>query len=420
MINLKDKVACVIDFGNYIGLARNLSKSFGTVYYYCPWVINGFPEHDPVDIGRGVEGIIKVKDWEDVFEQTDIFIFPDIYYAGLQSMLRRMGKLVFGSGRAQEMETDRGGMKRLQQNLELPTNEYEEVEGLYELEERLKLLQNRYIKSSLRGDSETFKHINYTLSKEELKSIKHRMGVYDRKEKYIIESPVDAIAEIGIDTMTCDGKYLEESVTGIELKDTGFYGRIVKYDKLPFQIKNVTDKLSPVFESYGYRGAYSNEIRVDKNKDGYLIDQTCRIPSPPGHLMMCMYTNFAEMIWSIASGEIPKVKYKYEHGVQYIIKSELGKTEPVALQYPKEYEDYIDIKNMVVDDYGTPYFTPNGVELCEIASVVGVGHTMDEAIKMATKISDSIQGFDIKINTNCIEDAKKQIANLKANGISFL
>lgn len=420
MDNLKDKVACVIDFGNYIGVARRLAKDFSKVFYYNPTVINGFPEHNPVDIGRGVNEIIKIYDWEDFFEEIDIFVFPDLYYSGLQELLRRQGKLVFGSGKAQVMETDRGSMKRLQTELNLPINEYREVEGLYELENVLRNTEDKFIKSSLRGDAETFYHTNYALSKEELKSMKHKMGIFDKKEKYIIETPIESMAEIGLDTMIADGMYLEESLGGIELKDTGYYGRMMRYDRLPKQIKNITDKLAPVFQTYGMRGAYSNEVRVDKKGVGYLIDQTLRFPTPPVSLMMIMYENFSEIIWSIASGITPKVKYRYEHGVQLIIRSELGMTDPVALQFPAEYKDYIDIKNLVIDDDGTFYFTPNGVPMKEIGSVCGIGHSLEQALKMAKEISETVKGFDIKINCDCIEDAKNQIKELNKNGIRFL
>ena len=420
MINLKNKIACCIDFGNYIKLAQVLSKSFEKVYYFNPFTINGFPEHNAIDIGRGVGEIVKIYNWEDYFEEIDIFIFPDLYNEGLQEFLRRQGKLVWGSGRGQIMETDRGLMKRLQKELGIPLGEYQEVEGLYELEEVLKTTDDKYIKSSLRGDSETFKHTNYTLSKEEIKALKHKMGIFDKKEKYIIETPIDSIAEIGIDTMVCDGQYLAESLVGIELKDIGYYGRIMPYNTLPSQLKIVTDKLAPIFQNYTYRGSYSNEVRVDKKKVGYLIDQTMRLPSPPGSLMYVMYENLAEMVWSVASGILPKVKYKYEHGVQFIIKSELAKTEPVAIQFPSQYKDYIDIKNLVIDDDGTHYYTPNSVEMREIGSVVGVGHTMEQAVKMATEIAETVKGFDIKINTDCIADAKKQIAELTKNGIRYI
>lgn len=420
MINLKDKTVCVCDFGNYIGIARRLSKDFGKTYYWNPSDINGFREHNAFDIGRGVEGIEKIHDWEDIIDECDIFVFPDIYMMGAQDMLRRMGKLVFGSGRGQKMETDRGWMKQLQKEVGLPLNEFEEVEGLYDLEERLKVLEDRYIKSGLRGDNETFHHTNYILSKEELKGMKHRMGIFDKKEKYIIESPIESIAEIGIDTFVINGNFLPESLTGIELKDVGYYGRMVKYSSLPAQLKEVTDKLSDAFFQFGYRGPYSNEIRIDKNGVGYLIDQTCRFPSPPTSLMLLMYENLSEVIWQVANGNIPPVKYGDEHGVQFIMKSDLAQNEPVAIQFPKEYADNIDIKNLVIDDDGTWYYTPNGLAMKEIGSVSATGKTMEEAVANATKIAESVKGFDISINTDCIGDAKKQIETLNKNGIKYL
>jgi phosphoribosylamine-glycine ligase len=420
MMNLKDKTVCVCDFGNYIMIARRLSKDFGRTLYFAPSDINGFREHNAFDIGRGVEGIERIHDLEEYEDEVDIFVFPDLYMIGKQESLRRRGKLVFGSGRGQMMETNRGYMKRLQKELGLPLNGYEEVTGVYALEERLKVLEDKYVKSSLRGDNETFHHTNYILSKEELKGMKHRMGIFDKKETYIIEDPIESIAEIGIDTFSCDGMFLNESLTGIELKDVGYYGRMVKYNRLPKQLKEVTDKLSDTFNLYNYRGPYSNEIRIDANKTGYLIDATCRFPQPPTSLMTLIYDNFSEVVWEVASGRIPKVEYSNEHGVQFIIKSELAQTEAVAVQFDKKYLDNIDIKNLVVDDDGTYYYTPNNISMKEIGSVSATGKTMEQAVRLATKIAESVKGFDIKINTDCISDAKKQMDTLNKNGINYL
>jgi hypothetical protein len=420
-MDLKNKTVMVLDFGSYIGVARRLSKDFGRVLYFCPSDINGYREHGPFDIGRGVPGIERIHDVEDYEDEVDLFVFADLYMVGKQEQLRRNGKRVFGSGRGQIMETDRGYMKRLQKELGMPLNDYEEVQGVYELEERLKVLEDRYIKSALRGDNETFHHINYVLSKDKLKAMKHKMGIFDRKENYIIESPIESIAELGIDTMVVDGEYLEESLTGIELKDVGYYGKMVKYFKLPRQLKDVTDKLSHTFMQYGYRGAYSNEVRIAKDMTGYLIDQTNRFPQPPTSLMCLIYENFSEVLWEVASGNVPTVKYKDAHGVQLIIKSDLAKTEePIAVQFPIEYKDNIDIKSLVVDDNGTWYFSPNNYDMKEIGSVSATGKSMKDALNKATKIAQQVKGFDIKINTDCIEDAEKQIANLHKNGINYL
>lgn len=425
MINLKDKynlslkTATVIDFGNCISVAQKLSKSYGKVYYHIPNVINGFASHEAYDIGRGVEGIHKVSDWASIFEETDIFIFPDLYFQDLQAFFKRMGKLVFGSGHGQKMESDRGYMKLLQKELGLPLNPYVEVTGMDELEEVLKKQENCYVKGSLRGDMETFKSVNYTLSREVLKELRHRLGIFDRQEKYIVETPIDAIGEIGYDGYVIDGKYPLETCCGIEIKDSFYVGKMTNYHQLPKQIRLIGDKLAPIFKSYDYRGAYSNEIRIDKKMNGFLIDQTCRFGAPPLDLNLEMYENFAEIIWDVASGTVPVIKYKYKWGCQFIMRSELAQTESIAIQFPKKFEDNIKIKNLVIDN-GTHFYTRNSFVMKEVGSVVFCADTMDKAIKGAIEITKSIKSFDIKFNTDSAGEAEKQIKELIKNGIHFL
>lgn len=419
-VDLSDKTVCILDFGSQIAIAQRLSRDFGRTLYWNPSVINGYEGHEAKDIGRGVPGIIKVKDWEDYREEIDLYVFTDIYLNGLQESLRREGKAVFGSGKCAELEKDRAAFKELLSSLELPVNEYDTATGVYELIEKLKVVEDRYIKSSLRGDMESFHHTNYTLSRMELKRMSHDMGVYDKREKYIIESPIEAIAEIGYDGFCVDGSYPEVTCNGLEIKDVGYVGRMVRYNQLPKQIKESLDKLGPVFMNYGYRGAISTEVRVDKDKVGYFIDPTLRFPEPNTSLILEMYENFSEVVWNVAHGVVPQIKYKFEYGVEFIICSEMAKSMPVAIQFPTEYERFVKIKNLVVDDDGTYYFTKNSMELEQIGAVIGLGHSMEQAVNMATKIASTVKGFDIKINTDCIGDAQKQIKELNKNGIRFI
>lgn len=420
LYNLSEKTVLVLDFGNQVAVAQRLSRDFGKVLYYIPSVINGFEDHKSKDIGRGVEGITKITDWEEYKDEIDLFVFTDIYMNGLQERLRIEGKAVFGSGKCAEMEKDRVAFKELLKDLDLPVNEYDSAEGVPELTEKLKSIEDKYIKSRLRGDMETFHHQNFVLSKMELKRMSHDLGVYDKQETYVIESPIDAIGEIGYDGFCIDGSYPEISCNGIEIKDVGYLGKMIRYSNLPKQVTDSLNKLAPIFQSYGYKGALSTEIRIDKDKVGYFIDPTMRFPEPNTSLIMEMYDNFSEIIWDVAHGVIPKIKSKFEWGVELIIKSEMSRTEPVAIQFPEEYSKFIKIKNLVVDVDGVHYFTPNNIELCEIGAVIGFGRTMNEAIKMATEIAETVKGFDIKINTDCIESAKSQISELKNNGIYFL
>jgi hypothetical protein len=417
---IKNKTVLCFDFGSQIQVAQRLSKDFGKVLYYIPSVINGFEDHKAHDIGRGVEGVERVYDWWDYYDEIDLFVFTDIYMGGLQEFLRSRGKLVFGSGKAGKLETDRLGFKELIKELGLPVNEYDVANGIDELDFKLKSVEDRYIKSNLRGDMETFHHTNYVLSKTELKRMKHDYGVYDKQETFIIESPIESIAEIGYDGYCIQGAYPDVSCCGIEIKDVGYLGRMTRYNELPKQVTDVNDKIAPIMQGFDYRCAFSSEIRITKEKVGYFIDTTNRFPEPNTSLTLEMYDNYSEIIWEVANGIVPKIQAKYNWGCEFIIKSELAKTEPVAIQFPEKYKDNIKIKNLVVDENGTSYFTPNNVEMCEIGAVVACGKTMEEAVKMATEISKTVKGFDIKINTDCIEDAKNQMKELNKNGIRFI
>lgn len=786
MTPLSEIKCLVFDYSNYLCLAERLGRvdGFQKVYYYTPKIFNGFPDHRPLDIGRNVPNVEIVEEWASVIDEIDIVVFPDSHEPALQTYFESIGKKVFGSKYGCEIEHNRGMAKQMMKEIGLPVNDYEEATGMTELENILKQKENVFVKSSLRGDLETFHHENYMLSKAELLRMRNHMGAYAEKEKYIVETPIDSVGEIGIDTFCIDGQYPAEVLTGIELKDTGYYGQIVPYHTLPRQLKNVTDKFSPIFSDLKYRGAYSNEVIISPDKQGYLIDTTARCfssdteiltdkgwkffyeldgtetvctlnpndrnieyqkptnyisnfyegnmilftngdnsinslvtpnhavwrtdrhrgklfeqradsltdkgyiprigkwevpdveyfeipeyhhewdfiggnkkqnrshfvctkvkhensinikmdywiaflawfltegcvsgdknskgikenikisqkkyvkelmdvldncgfkykynsgigfqinsvqlsqylqpfgkkeeryvpdyikklssrqirifldnymladgsidrgkyftiskkmaddlqelimksgsvaniklrnnigtkvtikgkeytrkfniyviqeylnrsdywfetksrkdryikddpykglvydvtvpnhivyvrrngkplfsgncPQPPTDLMMEMISNYPEVIWQVANGIVPMIQYTYKHGIQLIIKSDLAKTEPSPLIIPDEYKRFVKVKNLVIDDDGVYWYTPMNIEMSEIASVVGLGSSIYDALDMAKKIAESIKGFDIKINTDCIEDAMEQIRNLKKIGINYL
>lgn len=422
--NLKNKNCLVFDYGSYISLAVRLgreSDGFGKVFYYVPLVHNGFPTHKPYDIGRNVEGITKVDEWASVIDDVDLVCFPDVFEPALQTYFKKIGKAVFGSKYAGELEYDRVLLKHKIEELGLPINDYWVAKGVDELDSILKQEKDVYVKSSLRGDSETWNSTNYLLSRGELDRMRHDLGVYQTEETYIIESKIKSLAEIGIDTFCINGDYPIDALSGIEIKDTGYYGQIVKYNSLPQQLKKVTDKFSNIFRELKYCSFHSNEVIIGEDKKGYLLDLTQRMPSPPGDIMSEIYTNFPEIVWMVGNGLIPTLEYKYTHGVELVIKSDLAKTDASPIIVPDEYKNFVKIKNLTIDDDGVWYYSPlEGNDMREIGSVIGLGNTMREAVNMAKKIADSLEGLDIEINTDCIDKVKEQINRLKSIGIHYL
>lgn len=424
MINLKNKVVLCYDYGSYIGLAQRLAREdgFGKVYYFLPKQQNGYPTHRPFDVGRNVEGITVIDEWASVIDEVDICVFPDVYEPALQEFFVSLGKAVFGSKYGGRLEYDRVLLKNKIEELDLPIGEYWVAKGVGELESILKEHENVYVKSSHRGDSETWKSTNYLLSKGELNRLRASLGIYATEEVFVVESKIESLAEIGVDSFSVNGDFPEKNLSGIEVKDNLYVGKIIDRSELPLQLKKVSDRLSNTFNELGYCSFYSDEVIIGTDRKGYLIDITARAPQPPSDLMLELYTNFPEIVWMVGNGITPSLEYKHIYGVQFIIRSELAKKDPSPIIVPDEYKRFVKVKNLTIDDDGVWWYVPlsDDLEMCEIGSVVSTGNTMYEAVQNAKNIAESIKGFDIKINTDCIEEVKEQISRLKNIGIHYL
>ena len=420
MIDLSDKKALVYDYYNMEEVAIALAKDFGEVYYTGPYVINGFEEHGPADIGRNVPNIKRVKDWASVIDEVDLCVTTDSHEPWLQQHWKNLGKKVFGSFFACELEKNRKEGKRLLKELGLPVGSYAEADGVDQLEQILMNTGHGWVKGGLRGDGETWEHKDWRLSKGEISRIRSHLKIYQNQPSYIVEQHIDGIAEIGKDIMTAGGRYPYHCMAGVEIKDCAYVCRIVPYRSLPSQLTDITDRLAPVFESMGYQGSFSDEVIIGKDKRGYMEDFTCRFGQPPTSIMTSIYTNFSEIIWMIASGLIPEIKFEHEWGVQLVIKSDIAEDHPSPIIVPDEYKPFVKIKNLVIDDDGTWNYTPMNTKMKEIGACIGMGHSLDDAMKKAVEVASSIIGFDTYIKTDSLDKAKKSLEKLSKAGIQFI
>lgn len=408
------------DYGSYLSVAKKLAEGSAIVYYFTPKIINGYPDHRPIDIGRNVDGIVRVKEYESVLSEIDAVYFADVHEPEKQNDFTKRGIPVFGCMYGSKLELDRIYMKAKMLEVGLPVNEWEEAYGIEELDRILKSAEDVYVKSGLRGDMETWKSIDYELSQEDLDDMKHHMDAYKNEETYIVEKKIPSIAEIGLDTFVVDGKFPEMVLTGIELKDTGYAGSVCAYKSLPRQLKAVTDKLADTLAELRHRGPVSNEVIIAENKKGYLLDWTARHPQPPTDLYIEMIEDYADVAWKIAQGIVPDVVYKHKYGVQLIIKSDMAQKRTVRMRVPEEYEANVKLKNMIVDENGLWCYTPSGIEMKEIGSVIGYGPTLRQAANMAKKVAEAVKGNNIKINSDCLSAAYEQLDALKNAGINYM
>lgn len=411
-----------MDYGNNISVAKRLAKDYGKVFYWPgPYVTNSFPVHNPSDIGNNVNEIITVKEWPSVYDEADEVMFLDSMEPYLQNWMKSHGKPVFGSVFAEKLEHDRLLIKQTLKDLGLPVGNYSVAHGLDELEQILMNSKDGYVKSSMRGNSETWKHKDWRLTKRQLKKLRHEMGLYENRETYIFEHPLESLIEFGYDGFICNGQYMDISMCGIEQKDKSYLGKFIYYKLLPSQITSVCNAFAPIFNDMGYNGHYSNEIIVTKDKRGFLIDNSNRYPSPPGDLMLRAYKNYSEIVHEIANGRMPNIEFEYQWGVQVIIKSDIAEDDPSPIIVPEEYKDNVNIKNLSIDEDGTWYYVPSpGFGMKEIGSLTYCANSADEAIKGAKTIAESIMGFDTYVDIDSLYDSQKALSKISKAGISFI
>lgn len=418
MINFKDKVALVYDYGNFIYVAQKLAESFGKVYYVCPWQTS-FPTQNTQMPGIGVPNLIKMDELESVEDEVDLFYFTDLFRPALQQRLKDKGKLVFGSGWGGNMEVRRIDFLEFMENVGLPTPKYEVIEGLGNLEKNLEDKQDKWIKVEgfFRGDLETYHYKKKELSKTLFNDMRHSLGVAQYHQLFVVCDPIDNAVEIGSDLMTVDGKYPKMGSWGIEIKDAGFAAIWDKYTNFPKQLLNVNNKLEQELDKLEYRGCISTEVRIQKGKPGILGDITCRNPEPPTSIMIEMIENYGECVWKVASGEIPEPVSKNKYGVMIVIKSDMARTEPVPIYFPDEIERWVKIKNLCVVD-GIKYYVPQNVEMREIGAVIGLGNTLEDAILECQSNAKKVEGPDLEMNEDTLNKAFEQINKFKEYSIT--
>lgn len=419
--DLKQKTVLVFDYGLFHCVAERLARDFGRVLYYVPWK-GAFPKSSTILIGKGFDNVERIpdsdrkKDFWDYIDEVDLFVFPDLLDSDLQEHLRDMGKRVWGSGRADRLETDRLMFRKLQEKLKMPTPKYEVIKGMQALKEFLMDTEDVYVKVSVwRGDIETFHHDNYVISAPYLEDLEYHLGPKKETMEFIVEYPVKGV-EIGYDGISIDGKFPEITAYGYEEKGRAYIGKIAKYEDLPEALKTTNEKLSSTFKEMGLRGFYSNEIRIGKDKIPYLVDPCVRCASPPTEVMVEAYSNFSEILWHGAGGQlvVPKPTGKYLALAR--ICSPYAEKDYTTIEYPDSMAKQVKLRNATVCDDGI-YIIPYGADT--IGSLVGIGQTIDEAIEKVKKNSDKVKAIRVEIYSDAFDKIKETISEGKKYGINF-
>lgn len=419
IVDLKEKTVMIYDNGLFIELGKTLSKYFKKVYYCMPWK-NAFPKSNQYIVGYGAEGVERIYNFFDYIDEIDLFIFPDVYDGDLQVYLQSIGKNVWGSRKGEEMELYRCQMNEYMKSLGLYVTPYTSVTGISALREYLKEHEDVYVKCSiLRGDFESFHSPNYEFVEPKLDEIEYKLGAMKDIKEFCIEDAYNDAVETGMDLYTVDGQYPSQSLTGIEIKDLGYIGKVIDYNSVSTKITDFNEKISDTFKNYEYRGFFSTEIRISKDKPPYMLDFCARMPSPPSELYQLMYKNLADIIWYGSQGYMidPIVEHKF--GVEVMIFSSWADQNWQEIEFDHKYRDNIKLRNLCVinDKY---YCVPQEVGLPEVGAIVAEGDTLKEAIELVKKIADTVQGYYLEIKMESIDKALEQFDDLEKLGVKIL
>lgn len=411
MTYLTRRTVCIVDNGLFTELAVTLSKSFGKTLYYSSWE-SPFPRSNAVLIGQGLPGVTRIESIWPVLDEIDLFVFPDIFHGPLQVYLEKLGKRVWGSRHGENLETMRGLSKRWFRDVGLAVGPWRQVKGLDKLREYLKDHENQYVKiSRTRGDMETFHAANYRLIEPRLDELEHSLGAKKAITDFIVEEPIEPAIEVGYDGYTIDGKFADQALYGVEVKDTAYLGEVRAYRDLPASVTEVNAKLSGMFSDWRYRGFFSSEIRV-KGGVSYLIDPCCRMASPPGELYQLMIENLAEVIWHGAAGELVEPKFADRWGAQIVMRSSWAEGNWQAIDFSPSIRDHVKI-HYLTRISGRYYYVPQQIEMAEVGAVVATGSSPDDAIRQVTKIAEKVEGYGIKFNFDALQQAKADMEKLK-------
>lgn len=411
-------IATVVDNGLFCDFALNLAPHFKKLFYWTPWE-SSFPKSNSLLPGDGFDQMERVRDKWTAIRQSQLVIYFDVYYGAEQELVESLGKFVWGSRRGESLELDRMSAKQILREHGVQPSEATGIEGLENLRVYLQEHDEVWVKvSTVRGDFETFKSRNYQLSEPKLDELEHKLGAKKLIARFVVEPDISPAVEWGIDAFTIDGQWPRRTFSGVEVKDLGFIGKVMEWEAIPAYLRQPNEALSEWFKAKRYRGFFSTELRITEDRQTYLIDPCCRLPSPPNEIQQMMFDNWPEIILAGAQGEMIEPNAVHQYGVCAMIHSSWADKNWQAVKFPEAVRPWVKLRNHCQID-GTDYVVPQEVGLPEIGAVVGVGDTLDEAIEHLETNAPQVEGYYVEIKLDAIQTAMEERQKAASVGIKI-
>jgi len=413
--NTQDITALFADTGLFIHVARRLAREYKKVLYWSPWE-TAFPHFRDDIVGDGYGDIIRVESPEDVEDEIDLAVFPDIGFSGLQKRLVKKGTPVWGCRDADELEARRGKFMEVLKTTDLPVPQHEKIKGVTNLRLFLADHPDQYVKvDTYRGDFETFHFRSMDEDESILDEMAAKLGPLKDNLVFWVFAPIDTEIEDGIDTYCIDGQWPETVIHGIENKDKSYIGAFQKFEDCPHETRCVNEAFSPILKQYGYRGMFCTEVRITKDGESFFIDPTCRMPSPPSQCLCEMIGNLGEIIWHGANGILVEPEQTAKIGAQAIF--HVDRDHWGVFQIPEEIEQFVKI-SFSCKSNGLICVPPDPQGISEVGWCVGIGDTIEDAIGHLREVVDKMPA-GVNVEFGSLADLLKELKTAEGVGVEL-
>lgn len=388
MKEISDVTFLVVDSGLFLPMARRLAESAKRVIFYNP-DRRPFPSLRQAAIGDGFPDIEITLDFWDEINEIDCAVFPDISHAGIQLHLESMGIPVWGSRSGDELELDRERLLEVLKDLDLDVPEYTIKIGLTELTSHLHNLDDQYIKiSRWRGDMETAHWRNWDLDRGWLDKLAVTLGPLKEHIRFLVLPAIDTPLEIGADTYFVRDQWPSTMLSGIEAKDLCYFGSVMDREKMPKEITAILSAVTPYLAEHGYCNQISFEVRVKEDKAFY-IDATQRAGMPSSASQQLLWSNFPEIVWAGANGELVEPKPEAKFSIEAMLTSKPEKDTWDVAEIPKSLERWCRFSYCSFVE-GCYAFPPEEFHNGELGWLCAIGDTPRQTLDAIKGLADQL------------------------------
>jgi hypothetical protein len=412
---------CVIDRGTFFPVAERLARDAREVIYHRP---NGqqFETLGELCLGDGHEGVRWVEEFWPEINTIDCFVVPDCRDAGLQLYLESQGFRVWGSKTASSLEQKRGLWLDQCEKLGLPMPRTHRIKGLENL--RVFLRERKgdpcFVKiSRLRGDMETWEAKEPPQIDNELDRLAIRFGRLASGIVFYVQEPIKTNIESGSDTYNVWGNYPDEVIIGYEKKDKSYFATVKKQQDMPEEVWSPMRALSKVLGEARYANFISSEIRI-ADEQSFWLDPCLRCPSPAGEEQLEMLSNFSEIVWRGADGELVQPEWAGRFCGEALIECRGHRDSWSSITVPEEVQRWVKLYACAYYDgsfHQPPCHGDKGDK--DVGCAVAIGDTPQEVLDGLKAVGEALKDQPVDLHIEPLAALFKEIQEAESKGIPF-